>query len=63
MILERRVNSERESVKMKNGIEKPPSQIDEEISYLVPTKYKVRLSFFNKKNPRSFVSLTHHFFP
>ena len=45
MILERRVNSERESVKMKNGIEKPPSQIDEEIS-LVPTKYNVLSSFF-----------------
>jgi hypothetical protein len=32
MILERRLNSERQSVKMENGIEKPPSQIDEEIS-------------------------------
>ena len=32
MILERRLNSERQSVKMENGIEKPPGQIDEEIS-------------------------------
>jgi len=63
MVLERMVNSERESMKVKNGTESSTSQIEEATIPDLPikSKHKVRTSLFEIPhdkmcNPTSFVT-------